>query len=158
MNTRAPASTAQTRPRGPPRTRDGHRRAPADRRPRPTHLTGWPVSRLDRSGTPELSSKNRDRQGCTGGHGSHCCDRAVIATVMIISGAAPALALHHTDVFPATPKPTTCRAPAAAVLEPDSEMGVLAARRKGAAHGWRIFQEWPEIRIDSSINDSWRAS
>lgn len=91
MNTRAPAGTAQTRPLGSPRTRDGHRGAPANRRPRPTHLTGWPVSRPDRLGTPELSSNNRDRRGCTGGHGSHFCDRAVIATVRITNGAAPAV-------------------------------------------------------------------
>jgi Hsp70 protein len=57
MNTRAPASTAQTRPRGPPRTRDGHRGAPANRRPRPTHLTGWPVSRPDRFGHPQTEQQ-----------------------------------------------------------------------------------------------------
>jgi hypothetical protein len=57
MNTRAPASTAQTRPRGPPRTRDGHRGAPANRRPRPTHLTRWPVSRPDRFGHPRTEQQ-----------------------------------------------------------------------------------------------------
>lgn len=46
-----------------------------------------------------------------------------------------------TGVAPATPKPTTCRAPAAAVLEPDSETGVLAARCKGETRGRRTVSE-----------------
>jgi len=142
VNTQAPANTVQTRPRGPPRTRDGHRGAPPNRRPWPTAQQGGRHPGRIGWGLPELGSSNRDRRECTGRHGSSSGDHAAITTVMITSGVAPALALY---TVPTSPQPRRNPRLAGPLLQYLSwtRRWELAARCKGAAHGWRIASEQP---------------